>query len=151
MSGFCFAISGWTWRHSLYVVPFRPQPLTSSYCGLIVPFPWCIWFICFLLIVLTRAHLLYPDLFHLPPALRGDRHIRGKALRRRRDWGLGNSGNDATVYCVWDTLLCYICFACLEESPRCLGFWGIDCFIWSEFLVVAFLLYFFLQIYPLVW
>jgi hypothetical protein len=67
-----------------------------------------------------------------------------------RDWGLCNSGNDAPVYCVWDTLLCYVCFACLE-SPGSEGFRGLDCFLWSEFLVVAFLLYFFLQTYLLVW
>jgi len=129
---------------------FLTLTLTGSYCGLIVPLPWRIWFIRLLLTVLTRAHLLHADLFHLTPALRGARRIRCKALRCCRDWGLGNSRNDAPVYCVWDTLLCYICFACLE-SPSSEGFRGLDCFLWSKFLVVAFLLYFFLQIYPLVW
>ena len=75
--------------------------------------------------------------------------IRCKSLSCRRDLGLDNSDNDAPIYCVWDTSLCYVCFACLQSWNR-EGLRGLDCFLRPKFIVVAVLLsvFFFANMLP---
>jgi len=125
-SGFCSVMAGWSWGHSL-CVPFRLKAPHKLILCLIAPFPWCIWFIRLLLTLLTHAHLLHPNLFHLTYVLPGPHRIRCKARKCPCDWGVSSSGNGPPVYCIWGTLLCYIRFTCLE-SWSSEGFWGLDRF-----------------------
>ena len=129
MSGFCSVIAGWTWWHSL-CAHFQPQPSQMLILCLAVPFPWRIWFIRLLLTILTHAHLLHADPLHVSHVLPGAHRVQCKASRGPRDRGVSCSGNDAPVYYVCDTSLCYVCFACLE-SRISQGFWGLDSFLSS--------------------
>ena len=115
----------WVELKTFIVRTFPNRSLLINSLWLIVPFPGCIWFIHLLLIVLTHAHVVHADLFHLTHVLSGAHCIWRKARSCHRDWGVGSSSNDPPVCCVWDTLLCYICLARLE-SRSSQGFQGLD-------------------------
>ena len=146
-SGSCFVIAGWIWKR-LLCVPFDPNHLTLIsllILLLIAPFSRHIWFIRLLFLVLTDAHALHADFFYLTHVFPGANRIRCKTLRCPRGWAINNPWNDPPIYCVWDTSVCYICFAGLEiwSSSRGQGFRGlvgrVDPFFYSLLSVFCFL------------
>ena len=102
-----------------------PHMLISLFT--LVPFSWYIWFIRFLLFILTHPHLLYVLVHQLSRGLPGTCRIRCMAHRSLGDLGVSGPNDAPPVYHVWNASVFCICIAHLDswkesDGWSCAGF-----------------------------